>query len=72
MHTARKTFCTLSLARGMSAEEVMRISGHVDYRSFTRYVNVANDKKKTVMQKAWGAVPIKDKLKVVSICKILR
>ncbi|MEO8764654.1 MAG: hypothetical protein ABI416_10225 [Ginsengibacter sp.] len=31
VHTARKTFCALSLEKGMSAEEVMKISGHKDY-----------------------------------------
>lgn len=55
-HTARKTFCTLSLEKGMSAEEVMEISGHSDYRSFKRYVKVTEKRKKVVMAKAWGEV----------------
>jgi len=54
VHTGRKTFVTLSLEKGMSAEEVMSISGHKDYKSFKRYVNVTEQRKKTVMQKAWG------------------
>jgi len=62
-HTARKTFCTLSLEKGMSAEEVMEISGHQTYNSFKRYIKVTENRKKTVMMKAWGAP---DKLKVVS------
>jgi hypothetical protein len=36
----------------MSAEEVMEISGHSDYRSFKRYVKVTENRKKTVMVKA--------------------
>ncbi|MET4080061.1 integrase [Pedobacter sp. UYP30] len=63
-HTARKTFVTLSLERGMSAEEVMTISGHEDYKSFKRYVNITEKRKKVVMLKAWGA-PKERKLKVV-------
>lgn len=55
-HTARKTFVTLSLEKGMSAEEVMGISGHADYKSFARYVNVTEKRKKVVMLKAWGEV----------------
>ncbi|WP_276363854.1 site-specific integrase [Daejeonella sp. H1SJ63] len=55
-HTGRKTFCTLSLEKGMSAEEVMEISGHSDYKSFKRYVKVTEKRKKVVMQKAWGEV----------------
>lgn len=53
-HVSRKTFCTLSLEKGMSAEQVMKISGHTDYRSFQRYVRV-NEKIKTIaMHNAWG------------------
>ena len=58
VHTGRKTFCTLSLEKGMSAEQVMSISGHKDYKSFKRYVNVTENLKKVVMLKAWGA-PLK-------------
>ena len=54
MQTGRKTFCTLSLEKGMSAEQVMSISGHKDYKSFKRYVNVTENLKKVVMLKAWG------------------
>ena len=62
-HTARKTFCTLSLEKGMSAEQVMSISGHTDYKSFKRYVDVTEKLKKVVMVKAWGEV---NNLKIVS------
>ncbi len=62
-HTARKTFVTLSLEKGMSAEEVMTISGHEDYKSFARYVKVTEKRKKVVMLKAWGE-PVQ-KLKIV-------
>jgi len=61
-HTGRKTFVTLSLEKGMSAEEVMEISGHSDYRSFKRYVKVTEKRKKVVMVKAWGEV---NNLKIV-------
>jgi len=62
-HNARKTFVTLSLEKGMSAEEVMTISGHEDYKSFKRYVNITEKRKKVVMLKAWGEP--KTKLKIV-------
>lgn len=55
-HTGRKTFCTLSLEKGMSAEEVMQISGHSDYQSFRRYVHVTEKRTKFVMSKAWGHI----------------
>lgn len=65
VHTGRKTFATLSLERGMSAEEVMAITGHKDYKSFKRYVNVTEQRKKTVMQRAWGKTLSIKKMKAV-------
>jgi integrase len=54
IHTGRKTFVTLSLERGMSAEQVMAITGHTDYKSFKRYVDISKKLTKIVMVKAWG------------------
>jgi integrase len=54
-HTARKTFATLSLEKGMNAEETMAVTGHKDYKSFKRYIKVTEDRKKVVVTKAWGA-----------------
>ncbi len=64
VHTGRKTFATLSLERGMSAEEVMACTGHKDYKSFKRYVKITEQRKKTVMMKAWGNIA-ETKLKAV-------
>jgi integrase len=64
VHTGRKTFATLSLEKGMSAEEVMAITGHKDYESFKRYVKVTEQRKKVVMVKAWGEVK-QNKLKAI-------
>jgi integrase len=40
VHTARRTFVTLNLGKGMSAEFVMKLTGHTSYASFQRYVNL--------------------------------
>jgi len=53
-HIGRKTFCTLSLERGIPAETVMKISGHSDYKSFQRYVKITEERKRREMHKAWG------------------
>ena len=37
----------------MNAQEVMAISGHKDYRSFKRYVNITDDQATGSMGKAW-------------------
>lgn len=65
VHTGRKTFATLSLEKGMSAEEVMSITGHRDYRSFSRYVKVTEQRKKVVMLKAWAGAKETNELKAV-------
>jgi integrase len=64
VHTGRKTFATLSLEKGMSAEEVMNTTGHLDYKSFKRYVKVTEARKKVVMGKAWKMTKV-SKLKAV-------
>jgi integrase len=56
VHTGRKTFATLSLEKGMSAERVMAITGHKDYKSFQRYIKVTEQEKKVAMGKAWGEI----------------
>ena len=66
VHTGRKTFATLSLEKGMSAEEVMTITGHRDYQSFKRYVKVTEQRKKIVMLKAWGGELSSVKVKAIS------
>jgi integrase len=54
VHNGRKTFATLSLEKGMSAEETMAIGGWKDYKSFKRYVKITEQRKKVVMLKAWS------------------
>ena len=65
VHTGRKTFATLSLEKGMSAEEVMKIGGWKTYASFCRYVNITEKRAKVVMNKAWGEIKPASKLKAV-------
>jgi integrase len=56
IHTGRKTFTTLSLEKGIAPQDVMAITGHTTWKSFKRYVDVTNSRKKAVMAKAWGEV----------------
>lgn len=64
-HTGRKTFVCLSLEKGMSAEQVMSITGHKTYQSFKKYLHVTEKLKKVVMLKAWGGELNTNKLKAV-------
>jgi integrase len=41
-HTGRRTFVTLSLERGIRPEVIMKVTGHKDWKSFQRYVNITD------------------------------
>lgn len=53
-HTARRTFVTLALEKGIRAEVVMAMTGHRNYRSFMRYVKITDKVKEQEMNKAWN------------------
>src|SRR5690606_31725103 len=52
-HTARRTFITLSLEKGMRPEVVMKISGHKDYRTFKKYIKLVDKVVKNEMFDKW-------------------
>lgn len=37
-HDARRTFITYCLSKGMSAQMIMKITGHKDYKAFEKYI----------------------------------
>lgn len=39
-HTSRRTFITLCLQKGMPLQDVMRMSGHSDFKSMKPYMRV--------------------------------
>ncbi len=56
IHVGRKSFITLSLEKGIAIQEVMSLSGHTTFKAFRRYVDVNDNRKKTVMRDAWGKI----------------
>lgn len=56
MHTARRTFITLSLEGGMRAEVVMKVSGHTNYQTFKKYIKITDMVKELEMERVWGSV----------------
>ena len=54
-HTARRTFITLSLRKGMKPEVIMKITGHKSYNMFQKYLKIADDHTRKEMFEAWGA-----------------
>ena len=53
-HTARRTFITLSLEKGMRPEVIMSITNHSDYKSFQKYIKLSQRVKADEMKKAWS------------------
>lgn len=53
-HTARRTFVTLSLEKGIRHEVVMRITGHTDYKTFKKYVVITDKVVEQDIRKVWG------------------
>lgn len=53
-HTARRTFITLSLLKGMSIEAIMKISGHSSYKEFKKYLSILDLYVEDEFHKAWG------------------
>lgn len=52
-HSARRTFITLSLEKGIRPEVVMSITGHKDYRTFKAYIKITDTIKRESMLNAW-------------------
>lgn len=57
-HTARRTFITLSLTKGMNSQMVMSITGHKSYNSFKKYVNLVTTDKQKALKDTWGKQPL--------------
>lgn len=58
-HTARRTFITLSLTKGMNAQIVMSITGHKSYNSFKKYVNLVTEDKQKALKETWDKRPLR-------------
>jgi len=49
-HTGRRTFATNLLLKGVPAEIVMEFTGHRDYESFSKYVNIPKKSKMDIVR----------------------
>jgi len=54
-HTARRTFITLSLQRGMKAEVIMKITGHTTHKMMNKYLKITDSHTRDEMDKVWGS-----------------
>ena len=53
-HTARRTFVTLSLEKGMHPKTVMAITGYKDYRTFKKFIKITSKVKEVEMNQIWS------------------
>lgn len=53
-HDARRTFITYNLSKGMNAQMIMAMTGHKDYKSFERYVNINENDISKLLNTIWN------------------
>ncbi|WP_375433836.1 tyrosine-type recombinase/integrase [uncultured Hymenobacter sp.] len=53
-HTGRRTYVTLSLEGGLSWETIMESTGHKDFKSFRRYIQVTPERLLADFARVWG------------------
>ncbi len=53
MHTARRTFITLSLEKGVRPEVLIEITGHSSLKMLRRYIKITSKVKEVELVKAW-------------------
>jgi site-specific recombinase XerD len=71
-HCARRTFVTLSLERGMKPETIMRITGHTDYRTMEKYLNISKQFRDKEARNAWEAPEEKEPKPKKAVMKITK
>ena len=54
MHSARKTFVTLSLERGLQPAFIMSITGHEDYDTMKKYLAISQKAVKNAFNQVWN------------------
>jgi integrase len=55
-HTARRTFVTQSLERGMRPEVIMKLTGHSDIKTMMKYVKITEKKVEEEFLNAWNSI----------------
>ena len=52
-HTGRRTFVTISLEGGLAWETIMKATGHKDFKSFRRYIQVTPERLLSDFDRVW-------------------
>ena len=54
-HTARRTFVSLSIQKGMKPELIMKITGHTTFKMMQKYMKYEYGQVREAMDKVWGS-----------------
>ncbi|WP_045687753.1 site-specific integrase [Hymenobacter sp. AT01-02] len=57
-HTGRKTYCSIAIERGVSLPALMRSTGHKDFKSLRRYLQLQDTHQRDEISKMWLKKPI--------------
>ncbi|WP_044017686.1 tyrosine-type recombinase/integrase [Hymenobacter sp. APR13] len=70
MHTARHTFATQSLLRGMPVEVLQKILGHANIKTTLIYAKIVEDFQHQTMRRVWEDAPTPAPVAADTICAV--
>ncbi|MBD2716747.1 tyrosine-type recombinase/integrase [Microvirga sp. STR05] len=70
MHTARHTFATQSLLRGMPVEVLQKILGHASIKTTLVYAKIVEDFQHQTMRRIWDDAPTPAPVAAETICTV--
>jgi integrase len=62
IHSGRKSFVSMSLAKGMTLAQIMNFTGHTKYEVVKRYLDISKKQKRAAMAETWGEAQGKFKI----------
>ena len=71
MHTARHTFATQSLLRGMPVEVLQKVMGHARLQTTLIYAKIVEDFQHQTMRRVWDGEPVAAEPATVDVCRVM-
>jgi integrase/recombinase XerD len=71
MHTARHTFATQSLLRGMPVEVLQKVMGHARLQTTLIYAKIVEDFQHQTMRRIWDGEPVAAAQATTEVCRVM-
>ena len=71
MHTARHTFATQSLLRGMAMEVLQKVMGHTRIQTTMIYAKIIEDFQHQEMRRIWDGETVASIAAVSEVCQVM-